>query len=566
MNPRSTHQRRAGYSFIELLVASASAAVLMGGMASTLYVASQALNLDQGAVADRTRTVSAVDIMMRDVRNALTFTERTATAITFTVPDRDGDSAHETLRYAWSGVAGDPLTLELNGATAVNVVEDVTALDLTYLERFVAAPVTDTGDPPPIVLYVVDDAASISTNESDRAALMTTWGYEVQYLSDDASQTEYNDALANAAAAYVSSTVVAGTVGDKLTDTAVGVLTEDKGLDNELGFASSSATESRTTINITDNTHSITTGLATGSLTLLNTSRNLQWLEGTLAPGRTTLAEINGNPALMLLDAGDTMHSGGTAAGRRGFLPWRNNVSVAQMEDDCKTIMQRSIEWAAGADGGSGDTGGVVYHEFTEAKLDSNGTNLSIDVPPGFAENDLLIAVLVTDADEAHATPSGWTQIDTGTGDGRVTLTVWWKLASSSEPSSYNFTWGSGERAYGWIMRFTGHDTANPIHTFATDSGSSSNAPPTPAVTTTVDNCMILRIGGFDDDDITEDDTGLAGHTSITMDESGTSMSCSGGAGYVDLPTAGDSGASNFDLTALEEYRTLTIAIAPEAP
>ena len=76
---------------------------------------------------------------------------------------------------------------------------------------------------------------------------------------------------------------------------------------------------------------------------------------------------------------------------------------------------------------------------------------------------------------------------------------------------------------------------------------------------------MIVRIGGFDDDDITVDDTGLDdGHTDITMDESGTgSYSCSGGAGYKQQPAIGDSGTVTFDLTSGGQYRTVTIAIAP---
>jgi hypothetical protein len=76
---------------------------------------------------------------------------------------------------------------------------------------------------------------------------------------------------------------------------------------------------------------------------------------------------------------------------------------------------------------------------------------------------------------------------------------------------------------------------------------------------------MIVRIGGFDDDDITVDDPGLSGHTPITMDKSGPQPGeCSGGAGYLQQAAIGASGTSSFSLTAAEEYRTVTIAIAPE--
>jgi hypothetical protein len=75
---------------------------------------------------------------------------------------------------------------------------------------------------------------------------------------------------------------------------------------------------------------------------------------------------------------------------------------------------------------------------------------------------------------------------------------------------------------------------------------------------------MILRIGGFDDDDITVDNPGLPDCAPITMDESNSSWgTVSGGAGYVCQEATGASGTSNFQLTASEQYITVTIAIAP---
>jgi hypothetical protein len=113
-------------------------------------------------------------------------------------------------------------------------------------------------------------------------------------------------------------------------------------------------------------------------------------------------------------------------------------------------------------------------------------------------------------------------------------------------------------------MRFTGHDPANPIPASATAIDSSSS-PASPAVTTTVDNSMVVRIAAFDDDDVTTGDAGLSGHTTITMNMSsdGTGTT-SGGAGYVIQATAGDSGATTFTLTASEQSAAVTIAIAPD--
>ena len=216
---------------------------------------------------------------------------------------------------------------------------------------------------------------------------------------------------------------------------------------------------------------------------------------------------------------------------------------------------------------GSSGVGTVTYeNDFEEAKRGSAGTSLTINTPAGAAQNDLLIAAVSVDSVETISPPGGegWTQIDQGDGNGQVTFGVWWKLADASESASHQFTWSGSKQAYGWIMRFTGHDTSAPINASQVQEGGNTTTPISPSVTTTVANTMIVRIGGFDDDDITFDNPGLSGHTTITMDKSNSGgSSCSGGSGYVLQPAMGASGTDNFQLTSDEQYRCVTVAIAP---
>jgi len=213
----------------------------------------------------------------------------------------------------------------------------------------------------------------------------------------------------------------------------------------------------------------------------------------------------------------------------------------------------------------SSSGGGAAYEEFTEQKVLTAGTSITIDTPAGTSEDDLLIAAVATEGDTSGslAPPGGegWTEIDIGQRGTKVTLGVWWKLADASESSTHEFTWSGSKKAYGWIMRFTGHDTSSAINATA-NGGGKSKTPQSPAVTTTVANAMILRIGGFAGKDITVDAPGLSGHTAITMDQSDK---CSGGAGYVTQSATGSSGTSNFTLKKPKEYRAVTIAIAPGA-
>ena len=57
---------------------------------------------------------------------------------------------------------------------------------------------------------------------------------------------------------------------------------------------------------------------------------------------------------------------------------------------------------------------------------------------------------------------------------------------------------------------------------------------------------------------------GLPGHSPINMEKSSTGNgTVSGGAGYLTQTAAGVSGTSGFSLTNAEDYRAVTIGIAP---
>ena len=220
---------------------------------------------------------------------------------------------------------------------------------------------------------------------------------------------------------------------------------------------------------------------------------------------------------------------------------------------------------AAQGGGGGGSGSPPVFEEFTEAALGSNGSSLTISKPAGTVAGDLLIAAVATDGNNngSLAPPAGWNVVHVADNAGKLTFGVWWKVAGASESSSYTFSWSNDERAYGWIMRFTGSDPSSPVEVISNDAGASA-APPSPSVVTTIANSLILRLGGFDHNVITAGAPGLSGHTVINMNSSDDSnFSASGGSGYLLQAVAGDSGASSFTLTKSQEYVTVTIGIAP---
>ena len=469
-----------------------------------------------------------------------------------------GAAAGRRVLLPWGDASFDVATLNADG--------------LTLMQRAIEW-AEGAGDAPPVqqVLLVVVDPASLTAQEAAKQALMESWGYTVNLIGESASQGEFDAAVATADVAYVAEDITSGTLGTKLREATIGVVIEEQKLPNEFGISSSDTVFTEASIEVTDNTHYITQPFSLGAVAFASSAQPVGGPSGTLAPGLQVLATQPSTSTGMLdvIETGGALYDTGTAAGRRVKLPWGDNdFDINSLTADGLTIMRRAIEWGGGADTGGGGGGGSppagpVFEEFTEAS--NSGTSLAIDKPPGTAAGDLLIAAVATDGNTAAslAAPAGWSILDLTAQNGEVTFGVWWKLAGASEPASYTFSWSGSEQAYGWLMRFTGHDPASPINASA-NSGGTSGAPSSPTVITTVDDALVLRLGGFDDDDITAGAPGLAGHTAINMNDSGNGPSTtSGGSGHVLQPAAGDSGTSSFSLTSSEEYRTVTIAIAP---
>ncbi len=133
---RSRPQHR-GFTLGEMTVATAVAGVLVLGMSSAVMFSLQAGEVAEGTKDTGTETANVLDQITRDLGDALAFNERSSVSAAFTVPDRDGDGKPERLRYAWSGVAGDPITLQYGGSPAVKFATNVHHFNLNYLLRTV---------------------------------------------------------------------------------------------------------------------------------------------------------------------------------------------------------------------------------------------------------------------------------------------------------------------------------------------------------------------------------------------------------------------------------------------
>ncbi len=126
-------------------------------------------------------------------------------------------------------------------------------------------------------------------------------------------------------------------------------------------------------------------------------------------------------------------------------------------------------------------------------------TSIAIPLPAGVVAGNVLVAVigrLDSTGTDPIAAPAGvgWVQANQGECTDNVCTLAIFYLAVNTVPSSpQTFTWTTGRKATGAILRYTGVDTTNPLDVAAaaaTGGGSDATAP---SVTTATTNTLLLR-------------------------------------------------------------------------
>lgn len=191
-------------------------------------------------------------------------------------------------------------------------------------------------------------------------------------------------------------------------------------------------------------------------------------------------------------------------------------------------------------------------------------------LPSGVQAGDLLLAWVHSDK-IANAfdifdvwNDNGWKnlgqKIDSGGAEGAVGQ-VFWKIATGSEPAAIAFvrlTGGTGEM--GAILMQIRPVTDTPINVYAT-AGNQNNQGVTPAVTTTVDECLIIRAISWNND------VALVNPPADTVPvQFNDGNSNSGHVAYEGKMEAGSVSAKSYSLSANTQTATITVAIQPEPP
>jgi len=113
----------------------------------------------------------------------------------------------------------------------------------------------------------------------------------------------------------------------------------------------------------------------------------------------------------------------------------------------------------------------------TTAALNTAGTGpVTLNVPSGVADGDGLVVEIVLNAQVTITAPAGWTQLGTN-GDDSTTLrsAIYWRVASS-EPASYNWSFGASTKALLVCKAYSGTDATTPFYaqTFKAEAGTAT--------------------------------------------------------------------------------------------
>jgi hypothetical protein len=176
---------------------------------------------------------------------------------------------------------------------------------------------------------------------------------------------------------------------------------------------------------------------------------------------------------------------------------------------------------------------------------------------PAWDVGDLVVLTIHTFIRTVSTAPTGWTALNSPVSGGSVNTYVYWKILASGEPSStVSFTLSaSNPNSRIALIRVTGHN-ATPIN--QSTSGSSTSPIATSSVTTTVDDCLILRILASDDAPAwtaTSGDTGTEIYTSGNLSRLAAWKSSKA--------TAGATGTATYTSNYTSHF--WVIAIAPTA-
>ncbi|MFO1065255.1 MAG: hypothetical protein U0892_15425 [Pirellulales bacterium] len=138
-------RRRAGMQLIEMVASLAISAILLTGVASSVYLSQRSVAKAGDQLRLRNRTEFGLQRLQQDLAEAKQVTARTSTSVSLLVPDRNGDGNADSIYYRWNASLG-PLERSTDNTTWTPLTDNIQDLSLKW--RTATPPVVE---PSPIL-------------------------------------------------------------------------------------------------------------------------------------------------------------------------------------------------------------------------------------------------------------------------------------------------------------------------------------------------------------------------------------------------------------------------------
>ncbi|MBC7708277.1 hypothetical protein H7Y63_03570 [Polaromonas sp.] len=208
---------------------------------------------------------------------------------------------------------------------------------------------------------------------------------------------------------------------------------------------------------------------------------------------------------------------------------------------------------------------GISYLGQSTATVPTAAATIAITTPAGIAAGNTLIAQIMALPGQANSVaitaPSGWTLIGTSPSANKYTMSLYYHVVASGDPTSYSWSFSPNSTATGGITAFSGVATASPIDVTTSQANGTSTSHSAPSVTASYSNGVVVPFWGFQ-----------AGIPATSIDASLTSIwntdnTVNSGiaSGYVQLTNAGATGTYTATTATSTPSLAQTIALQPAA-
>lgn len=140
-------------------------------------------------------------------------------------------------------------------------------------------------------------------------------------------------------------------------------------------------------------------------------------------------------------------------------------------------------------------SGTISFRSSASENNGSGSTGLTVPRPTGVAAGDLLLSTVTVGSTTVSLTPpTGWALVVNASEGTDIRTLVYRRVAGSSEPASYSWTFSGSARALGAVLAYQGVDPMQPINAADGYGNATSKTITAPGITTNAPAYLLVHV------------------------------------------------------------------------